>query len=177
MNSNPMTDYYKILNLNYGASETEIKKQFRKLATLYHPDKNGGSAKSEETFKIILNAYEVLSDKNKRVDYDYRYRQSYSSKQNETTTHFQSKQETENEHEQRKTQSQGRQQTNYPPKQKTANKTTIKYGFWLLLLIIALLYFYSSNKKTTTGNPKADEQLEQQKPYNRPQSGELEFKK
>ena len=41
-----LTDYYKILNLTLEASESEIKKSFRKLATIYHPDKNGGSKKA-----------------------------------------------------------------------------------------------------------------------------------
>jgi curved DNA-binding protein CbpA len=165
------------LNLNFGASETEIKKRFRKLATIYHPDKNGGSAKSEETFKVILNAYEVLSDKNKRFDYDNRYRQYFHRTQSETTTHYQTKQDTEKNHKQRQAQNQDRQQKHNPPKQKPATKTYINYVYWLIFVIFSILYLYNSNKKTTTGNTKADEQLEQQTPQNRPQSGELDFKK
>jgi molecular chaperone DnaJ len=60
-------DYYKILGVSKGASETEIKKAFRKLAHQHHPDKAGGN---EAKFKEINEAYQVLSDKTKRLNYD-----------------------------------------------------------------------------------------------------------
>ena len=60
-------DYYKILGINKGASEDEIKKAFRKLAHKYHPDKKGGD---EKKFKEISEAYSVLSDKKKKEQYD-----------------------------------------------------------------------------------------------------------
>src|SRR5437763_12911932 len=63
-------DYYKILNVARGASADEIKKAFRKLARKYHPDVNPGDKKSEEKFKEINEAYEVLSDPDKRRKYD-----------------------------------------------------------------------------------------------------------
>lgn len=62
-------DYYKILGLNKGASEEDIKKAYRKMALKYHPDKNK-SADAEEKFKAVAEAYEVLSDKKKRDIYD-----------------------------------------------------------------------------------------------------------
>ncbi|HBI17405.1 MAG: Chaperone protein DnaJ [Candidatus Moranbacteria bacterium GW2011_GWF2_34_56] len=62
-----MADYYKILGVEKGASEEEIKKAYRKLAHKYHPDKEGGD---EEKFKEINEAYQVLSDKTKRGQYD-----------------------------------------------------------------------------------------------------------
>lgn len=62
-------DYYAILNLSRGASDDEIKKAYRKLALKYHPDKNK-SPEAEEKFKLIAEAYEVLSDKRKRDLYD-----------------------------------------------------------------------------------------------------------
>lgn len=62
-------DYYKILGINKGASEDEIKKGYRKMALKYHPDKNK-SPGAEEKFKEIAEAYDVLSDKNKREIYD-----------------------------------------------------------------------------------------------------------
>ena len=62
-----MKDYYKILGISSGASQDEIKKAYRKLAHKHHPDKNGGS---EERFKEINEAYQVLSDKEKRSQYD-----------------------------------------------------------------------------------------------------------
>lgn len=62
-----MADYYNTLGVSKGASEDEIKKAFRKLAHKYHPDKGGGD---EKKFKEINEAYQVLSDKEKRRQYD-----------------------------------------------------------------------------------------------------------
>ncbi len=75
-------DYYKILGVKKDASKEEIKKAFRKLALKYHPDKNKGDKAAEEKFKEINEAYEVLSDDEKRKKYDqmgesYRYYQQY----------------------------------------------------------------------------------------------------
>ncbi len=63
-------DYYKILGVSKGASEAEIKAAYRKLAKQYHPDKNLGDKKSEEKFKEINEANEVLGDPHKRAKYD-----------------------------------------------------------------------------------------------------------
>ncbi|BFP42279.1 molecular chaperone DnaJ [Flavobacteriaceae bacterium GF1] len=63
-------DYYDILGLSKGASAAEIKKAYRKKALEYHPDKNPGDAKAEEMFKKAAEAYEVLSDPDKRAKYD-----------------------------------------------------------------------------------------------------------
>lgn len=60
-------DYYKILGVDKNASSDEVKKAFRKLAHEYHPDKAGGS---EEKFKEINEAYQVLGDEKKRAKYD-----------------------------------------------------------------------------------------------------------
>lgn len=62
-----MKNYYKILGLEKNASEEDIKKAFRKLAHVYHPDKAGGN---EAKFKEVSEAYSVLSDKKKRAQYD-----------------------------------------------------------------------------------------------------------
>ena len=67
-------DYYKILGVERGANEAEIKSAFRKLALKYHPDRNAGNNSAEEKFKEINEAYEVLSDAQKRARYDQRYR-------------------------------------------------------------------------------------------------------
>lgn len=63
-------DYYEVLGVGRDADESELKKVYRKLAMKYHPDRNAGDAKAEERFKEIKEAYEVLSDSNKRAAYD-----------------------------------------------------------------------------------------------------------
>src|SRR5512136_736099 len=63
-------DYYKILGVSRDASADEIKSVFRKLAMQYHPDRNPGNKQAEERFKEINEAYQVLSDPEKRSRYD-----------------------------------------------------------------------------------------------------------
>jgi molecular chaperone DnaJ len=70
MGSTTKKDYYEILGINRGASAADIKKAFRKLARKYHPDVNPGDKASEQKFKEINEAYEVLSDAKKRQQYD-----------------------------------------------------------------------------------------------------------
>jgi len=63
-------DYYEVLGLEKGASEEDIKKAFRKMAIKYHPDKNQGNKEAEEKFKELNEAYQVLSDPQKKANYD-----------------------------------------------------------------------------------------------------------
>jgi molecular chaperone DnaJ len=63
-------DYYEILGVPKNADQATIKKEYRKLALQYHPDKNPGDKQSEEKFKEAAEAYEVLSDQEKRARYD-----------------------------------------------------------------------------------------------------------
>ena len=63
-------DYYEILNIQKGAALDEIKKAYRKVAMQYHPDRNPGDKAAEEKFKEAAEAYEVLSDSEKRSQYD-----------------------------------------------------------------------------------------------------------
>ena len=65
-----MKDYYKILAINHDANEQEIKKAYRSLVLVCHPDRNPGDREAEEKFKEITEAYEVLSNREKRDAYN-----------------------------------------------------------------------------------------------------------
>ena len=63
-------DYYEILSVTKGASSDEVKKAYRKVAMQFHPDRNPGDKAAEDKFKEAAEAYEVLSDADKRAQYD-----------------------------------------------------------------------------------------------------------
>ena len=63
-------DYYEVLGVEKNASADEIKKAYRKKAIQFHPDKNPGDKQAEENFKEAAEAYDVLSDPQKRQRYD-----------------------------------------------------------------------------------------------------------
>ena len=77
-------DFYEVLGVNRNASEKEIKKAYRALARKHHPDVNPGDAQAEQKYKEISQAYEVISDKEKRAQYDrfgHAYQQARASGQ------------------------------------------------------------------------------------------------
>ena len=149
-------DHYKILKLEFDCSEVEIKRQYRKLAFELHPDKNGGSIKSEEEFKQLVNAYEILSDFNSRVKYDIEYL-NYKTVENQSEVLNSTKFDSESKNQQKKS-------------------SPLQYYF-IWILIAAITYFILISNKTTTGNSKADKELREQEQNERPQSGEIDFKK
>ena len=65
-----MKDYYELLGVSRGVGLPELKKAYRALAMKYHPDKNPGDKEAEASFKECAEAYEVLSDSQKRQQYD-----------------------------------------------------------------------------------------------------------
>ena len=85
-------DYYKILNISDSANQEDIKKSYRKLALELHPDHNPNDPASESKFKEITEAYGVLSDPNKKLEYD-RFRSDYLSGRTTSSSHFRYSQE------------------------------------------------------------------------------------
>ena len=84
-------DYYSILGVDKSVSDMDIKKAYKKLAMKYHPDRNPGDKSSEEKFKKIGEAYEVLSDPNKRQIYDQHGHSGFNQASNtysNSTSHF-----------------------------------------------------------------------------------------
>src|SRR5450432_316064 len=80
-----LKDYYKMLKVQPTATSLQIKKSFRQLALLYHPDKNPGNAIAEATFREIQEAYETLINPEKREEYNYK--RWYSRSINEQFIH------------------------------------------------------------------------------------------
>ncbi len=152
-----LPDYYKVLNLDFGATNHEIKSSFRILAKKYHPDKNNGNSESEAIFKMILVAYETLSDPKLRFQYDAHY---MSQKRSQISNSKSDNTET-----------------------KRDNKVFQLSDFISLIritifgvFVFSLLYTNMCESNTSTGNLKADKQLKEESGA-RPETGEIQFEK
>jgi len=73
-----MQNYYEVLQVKSDATLPEIKRSFRNLALKYHPDKNRNSEESKQIFMRLVEAYEVISDRDARTEYDRYYLHSHS---------------------------------------------------------------------------------------------------
>jgi curved DNA-binding protein CbpA len=183
-----LKDYYQILNVDKRASDKEIKSSFRKLAVIHHPDKNGGSKKSEEIFKSILVAYETLIDTQKRAVYDIKFNQFHRQKITPPKPRPEPTYSTSKQEYKRPTQ---QSQTANPKKEERKPKNNswlnLRFGIFIFLILIEVIYLFSREPSTTsaTGNigtpstsekSKTDQELERQKPKE-PTAGELDFQK
>ena len=77
-------DYYEVLGVDRSVSKDDLKKSYRKLAMKYHPDRNPGDEKAAEKFKELSEAYEILSDDQKKQAYDQFGHQGVNSKTHTT---------------------------------------------------------------------------------------------
>jgi DnaJ-class molecular chaperone len=75
-------DFYKILELSYGAKDIDIKNSYRRLAKKHHPDKNPNNKDSAEIFRLITEAYDTLIDKEKKIKYDTINKYKFDKKEN-----------------------------------------------------------------------------------------------
>ena len=89
-----VTNLYAILGVSSSATKSEIKNAFRSLAKKYHPDMNKGNKESERKFKEIKQAYEILSDNQKRYEYDRK--NGFNQTKPETKTYTNTRQAQEN---------------------------------------------------------------------------------
>src|SRR5690554_7116336 len=81
-----MKDFYEILGVTKSATPEEVKKAYRKKAIEFHPDKNPGDKEAEENFKLAAEAYEVLSDPQKKARYDQFGHDAYTNQRSEEHT-------------------------------------------------------------------------------------------
>lgn len=157
MSNVDLPDYYKVLNLNLEAKQKEIKSAFRVLAKKYHPDKNNGNSESEAIFKVILVAYETLSDSELRFQYDALY---LNQKRSENSTSKRGSAEAKREDK---------------VFQISDFITLIRIAIFGVF-VFSLLYTSMCESNTSTGNLKADKQLKEES-GTRPETGDIQFDK
>ena len=141
-----MQTYYDILNVNKNASLNDIKSSFRNLAKKYHPDINKETG-AEEIFKIIQEAYEVLSNDEKRKEYDKSLLEYNSSKDTELSEDeiikekVKDLQKTYDEYRKRCEQYEVKKRFNFYFDIDEVKKF-IKIGFWIILLLVVPVYIF-----------------------------------
>jgi len=136
-----LKDYYYILSVNKKASLAEIKKAYRKLSKKNHPDTNNGDKYFEERFKEIQEAYEVLSDTNRRQNYDWKY-----SKTNSNAYEKELKRKEQELNSKNNTSKVGCQSQNKTGSLESSKEyKSLIYLFCLFLSFCFAFYFYSKN--------------------------------
>ena len=140
-------EYYKILELPLSAESAEIKRQFRKLAKKYHPDLHAGDRQAEEMFKKLKEAYEVLSDENKRTAYDLDWKKQRDIEQKQRKKEATEKKKNEQKVKKQPPTEQTKAKPEKPAK-KTLSKTNKRHVsfkairlFLSLTIIFAVLFF------------------------------------
>lgn len=148
-----MKDYYKILELKFGAKEEDIKKAYRILAQKYHPDKHFGNKKYDELFKEINEAYSVLSEPLKKSSYDIKYRNYFFQQSSSTNTNNTSSSSGNNQNSNtKKEENTGDTKTNthqansmnketFSDKSKFYNNNTFRFVFLILVAGIVFLIY------------------------------------
>jgi molecular chaperone DnaJ len=124
-----MKDYYNILEISESSGPADIKSAYKKLAIKWHPDKNNGSKESEERFKEVAEAYEILSDQKKRIIYDNsRKSNNYNNSNNneEFNTNFRDPHDFFSSFFNKKTTSEKRREANYNLKYKKEDGSNIE---------------------------------------------------
>ena len=162
-----MKNYYKILELDKNAEQLDIKANFRKLANKFHPDKNGGDLKCEEIFKNILEAYNILSNPIKKIEYDIKLNNFIEKKIEIKTNSYNYKRKINNIYEIR-----------------ISKRLTLNIIITIVLIII-LIFIADGIKQFNDLNKNFDGHKKMQKENSfkiqnnndRPKSGELNFKK
>lgn len=161
-----MSDYYTILGVTKTASDSEIKAAFRKLAKIYHPDKNPNNPNASSTFQQILKAYNTLINPHARRRYD----DSHFGTKTHSSTHRQSHSKTQKEWTFTEEDLKRREyyKNYYKHAEKTATKTIpkptysdYKYILFATPLAIGLLMLVVSmfTNEPTTNQPKQQSQL------------------
>lgn len=137
-----MRNYYHILGIDRKASELEIKKSYRKLATKFHPDKNEGDTFFESRFKEIQEAYEILSNPAQKIGYDEKLDDFLNIKSN---SNFEKKTSPPNKEPKKRNTEKGNI--------KKENKFSLKTLIFIALIIIVAIVIYKNNVDNILPNP------------------------